>query len=206
MFKYSAELPAVLLNAKSGLIESEFSHYVKPTQFPKLSAFCTELTGITQSDVDKAVPLKETLQLFDEWLQKFANEKDLVLFDDGDRKQNVAVVTWTDFDIGVYLKGDCKKKSIDLPKYFQRRIDTRDHYKVGSLRCLDRVEDYNNEMVFLQKWTRNYRNLKFTHALQNAGIHAQGRAHSGIDDSRNLSRLVNKMVQKGYKLTFTDID
>ena len=42
------EFPAVLLNTSSGEIESEFRHYVQPQEQPTLSAFCTELTGITQ--------------------------------------------------------------------------------------------------------------------------------------------------------------
>ena len=48
------EFPAVLLNTSSGEIESEFHHYVQPQEQPTLSAFCTELTGITQVRVARA--------------------------------------------------------------------------------------------------------------------------------------------------------
>lgn len=42
------EFPAVLLNVSNGEVESEFHSYVQPQEHPVLSAFCTELTGITQ--------------------------------------------------------------------------------------------------------------------------------------------------------------
>lgn len=44
----AVEFPAVLLNTKTGEVESEFHTYVQPQEHPVLSDFCTELTGITQ--------------------------------------------------------------------------------------------------------------------------------------------------------------
>lgn len=38
----------MLLNTSSGQTESEFHTYVQPQEHPALSAFCTELTGISQ--------------------------------------------------------------------------------------------------------------------------------------------------------------
>lgn len=42
------EFPAVLLSTATGEIESEFHAYVQPQEYPVLSEFCTELTGIKQ--------------------------------------------------------------------------------------------------------------------------------------------------------------
>ena len=50
------EFPAVLLNTSSGEVESEFHHYVQPQEQPTLSAFCTELTGITQVTGEFLIP------------------------------------------------------------------------------------------------------------------------------------------------------
>lgn len=124
------EFPTVLLNVQSGLVEAEFAHYVKPTNFPVLSEFCKNLTGITQDIVDKASPIKDVLEQFDEWIQRFIREKDLIFENIDDVKQNAAICTWTDFDIGVYLKGECKRKSIELPNYFNRRIDASEIFQV----------------------------------------------------------------------------
>ena len=36
---------------------SEFHEYVMPVEHPKLSSFCTELTGIRQQQVDDGLPI-----------------------------------------------------------------------------------------------------------------------------------------------------
>ena len=46
------ELGAVQLDPSTLKIVSEFQRFVKPTIEPVLSAFCKELTGITQKDID----------------------------------------------------------------------------------------------------------------------------------------------------------
>ncbi len=130
----------MLLNIKSGLTEAEFHHHVKPTQIPVLSEYCKNLTGITQADVDTALEIKEVLDKFDEWIQRFIEEKNLVFENAGDNddvKQNAAICTWSDFDVGVYLKGECKRKSIELPKYFNRRIDGSVIFQVKKKHCYD---------------------------------------------------------------------
>lgn len=127
------EFPAVLLNIKSGATEAEFAHHVKPTKFPILSAYCKNLTGITQAHVDKSLEIAEVLQKFDEWMQRFIGEKKLIFENDDDVQQNAAICTWTDFDIGVYLKGECERKSIEIPNYFNRRIDASQAFQVGSI-------------------------------------------------------------------------
>lgn len=100
-----------------------------------LSAYCKNLTGIKQADVDKSLELKEVLKKFDEWIQRFIVEKKLI-FQNGDdeTKQNAAICTWTDFDVGVYLKGECERKSIELPSYFKRRIDASQTFQVLKVR------------------------------------------------------------------------
>lgn len=44
-----------------------FRACVRPRRHPQLSAFCTELTGITQADVDAAPPFPESLAAFLDW-------------------------------------------------------------------------------------------------------------------------------------------
>lgn len=47
-FNEIIEFPMVVIDVKQKKIVGEFQTYVKPTIHPKLTAFCTELTGITQ--------------------------------------------------------------------------------------------------------------------------------------------------------------
>lgn len=45
---FVVEFPVVILDAKKGVIVDTFRRFVRPTENPELSAFCTKLTGIRQ--------------------------------------------------------------------------------------------------------------------------------------------------------------
>jgi inhibitor of KinA sporulation pathway (predicted exonuclease) len=62
------EWPVVLVDGRSGEVVDEFHHYIRPVERPTITAFCTELTGITQQMVDAGVTLREALLRFDRWL------------------------------------------------------------------------------------------------------------------------------------------
>jgi inhibitor of KinA sporulation pathway (predicted exonuclease) len=55
------EIGAVLLDATTRTVTGEYQTFVKPVRFPALSAFCTRLTSIQQSDVDGGVALGDAL-------------------------------------------------------------------------------------------------------------------------------------------------
>lgn len=44
----AVEFPAVLLNIATGAVEEEFQWFIQPQENTTLSAFCTQLTGISQ--------------------------------------------------------------------------------------------------------------------------------------------------------------
>jgi hypothetical protein len=56
------EIGAVLQNAKTFEIESQFQTFVRPVRHPRLTAFCTELTGIRQDMVAAAPLFPEALE------------------------------------------------------------------------------------------------------------------------------------------------
>jgi inhibitor of KinA sporulation pathway (predicted exonuclease) len=83
--KETIEIGAVLLQldrAPSGW--PEFQTFVRPRQLPRLSSFCRELTGITQSDVDAAPGFPEALRLFLEWAQPL---------------ERVVLASWSRYDL-----------------------------------------------------------------------------------------------------------
>ena len=63
------EFPIVLVDTKTFEVVDKFHTYVKPEVHPKLSSFCTELTGITQDKVDNGISLDETLKKADQFLK-----------------------------------------------------------------------------------------------------------------------------------------
>ena len=62
------EFPCILVSAASREVVARFHHYVKPVEAPELDNYCKELTGITQEQVDDALPLHEVLASFQDWL------------------------------------------------------------------------------------------------------------------------------------------
>ena len=62
------EIGAVQVDPDTGEIISEFEAFVKPVRHPELTDFCTELTSITQQDVNRAKGYPEVIASFKQWL------------------------------------------------------------------------------------------------------------------------------------------
>ena len=89
------EFPAILLDTKTGDILGEFHQYVLPTENPKLSEFCTNLTGIEQKTVDeKGVPIRTCLYLFKDWIDKLRVKHEFVINDIKEGFHSMTFVTW----------------------------------------------------------------------------------------------------------------
>ncbi|KAH8355153.1 hypothetical protein KR093_006857, partial [Drosophila rubida] len=177
------EFPAVLVNLKTGKIEAEFHKYVMPIESPRLSTYCTELTGIEQKTVDTGVPLQTALMMFHEWLRKELRARNLLLpkMHKSNILGNCAFVTWTDWDFGICLHKECTRKRMRKAPYFNQWIDVRAVYR---------------------EWYK-YRPCNFSDALSHVGLAFEGRAHSGIDDAKNLGALMCKMVRDGALFSIT---
>ncbi len=101
------------INLRTGTVEPFiFHHYIKPGFNPLLSAFCTELTGITQATVDAGIALEEALKLFDGWLRERGIE-------------DFVFVTCGDWDLKTCLRKEAAAKGIQLPAYFGRWINLK---------------------------------------------------------------------------------
>nr|XP_002711856.1 ERI1 exoribonuclease 2 isoform X1 [Oryctolagus cuniculus] len=180
------EFPAVLLNTSTGEIESEFHTYVQPQEHPILSEFCMELTGIKQAQVDEGVPLKICLSQFCKWIHKIQQQKKIV-FSTGvsepssSEVQPCTFVTWSDWDLGVCLEYECKRKQLLKPVFLNSWIDLRATYK-----------------LFYRRKPKG-----LSGALQEVGIEFSGREHSGLDDSRNTALLAWKMIRDGCLMKIT---
>jgi inhibitor of KinA sporulation pathway (predicted exonuclease) len=67
------EIGAVCINEEKQII-SEFNSFIKPTVHAILSDFCTELTSITQQQVDGAQLFPVVLEEFQNWILSFGDE------------------------------------------------------------------------------------------------------------------------------------
>ncbi|XP_053413717.1 ERI1 exoribonuclease 2 isoform X2 [Nycticebus coucang] len=180
------EFPAVLLNTSTGDIESEFHAYVQPQEHPVLSEFCMELTGIKQAQVDEGAPLKICLSQFCKWIHKIEQQKKIVFAAEVSEPSTsevklCAFVTWSDWDLGVCLEYECKRKQLLKPVFLNSWIDLRAIYK-----------------LFYRRKPKG-----LSGALQEVGIEFSGREHSGLDDSRNTALLAWKMIRDGCQMKIT---
>ena len=183
---------------------SEVQLYVKPTVNPKLTEFCKSLTAISQSQVDRGCCLRETMQLYDKWLQRnhlidpIGNDSREVcshadasggnLTKTNDTSKAVGtnpdptfcIVTWGDSDIGTILKEQCRRLGIELPPYFHQWINLKSLFKQHF-----GWEPHGG----LQK------------VVEKCGFSFDGRAHSGLVDSRNTAKIVKRMLEEGFRFT-----
>lgn len=129
------EFGAVVLNLQSGQIVSDFHEYVRPTQRPILSEYCINLTGITQSLINAKPNFPIVYQKFVAWLEQIRNVYHLKLAAPNERSIqygiNTAFCSWTNWDLGRYLRSDCKRHGIQPKSYLKAWIDARKVFEVS---------------------------------------------------------------------------
>jgi ribA/ribD-fused uncharacterized protein len=160
------ELPLVLVDAVTGAKVSEFRTYVRPVHRPRLTAFCTSLTGIQQSSVDGAPRWKEAFTRAQAWL---ASELARLGF------QNCTLVTCGDWDLKTMLPKQCALSGEHVPECFSRWLNIKN--------------------FFQQVTGRPGKGMP--HMLEALKLELQGHHHSGLDDSRNIARILQTLLQRG---------
>jgi inhibitor of KinA sporulation pathway (predicted exonuclease) len=148
------EIGAVIADARTFESVDEISIFVKPILHPKLTDFCTELTSITQHDVDyHGIGYPLAIQVFREFMD--------------DHTGNGVFCSWGAFDKNLFHK-DCILHNIEYP--------------------------FNNEHVNLKTALSLKQGRKkqygMMRALRLCGIELEGTHHRGIDDARNMVKLL----------------
>ena len=111
------EFPAVLLDTLKGREVCHFHAFVRPTERPVLSEFCTRLTGIDQATVDKAETLDRVLVKFGAWLDEFAGE-------------NYSLAADCQSDLRHFLLPECRRKKIRVRDAWRVWVDIGRHLMV----------------------------------------------------------------------------
>jgi inhibitor of KinA sporulation pathway (predicted exonuclease)/RNA:NAD 2'-phosphotransferase (TPT1/KptA family) len=167
------EFPMVVVDAVSMSIVSEFQRYVRPVHVPVLSAFCTSLTGITQSTVDKAQTFSSVFEQAHAWLRSgnLGLEHPCRSF---------LFVTCGDWDLEKMLPHQLSHTKLTFPftpALFSRWI--------------------NIKHVFQRLYPRQ-RCGGMPELLKHFGLELVGRHHSGIDDCRNIAHVLIAMMRQGH--------
>ncbi len=146
------EIGAVIVEARNLTKVDEFSVFIKPVRNPLLTNFCTELTSITQNDVEIAQCFSKAIKVFKKWLYKY---------------ENFIFCSWGDYDKYQILQ-DCEYHKISYP--------------IGS-------EHINIKKLFSTAQGLK-KKLGMAGALKAAGLALNGTHHRGLDDAKNMARLM----------------
>lgn len=145
------EIGAVLVQADTLLIVDELQTFVKPVLHPQLTPFCTQLTSITQAQVDSAPRFPQAL----EQLRAFIGT------------HTARFCSWGDYDKNQFAREATRNRvplpfahgHLNLKRAFSERLGEARPYGLGQ-------------------------------ALRRVGLRFEGTAHRGIDDARNIARLL----------------
>lgn len=191
------EFPIVLIDTSNGTTIDTFHAYVRPMIHPRLTPFCTELTGITQEQVDHAEPFE---QVWKE-VHRFLKKHQLLTNDEKDEDSSTSVahpftfVTCGDWDLQRMLG---QQLSITFPP-------TRDNNNVTPPSHFSSW--VNLKLAFNDFYRPKVDARGMTDLLMKLNLPMEGRHHSGMDDTKNLARVCQRMIQDGciFRTTTTTI-
>lgn len=168
------EFPSVLLDGATLELVDEFESFVRPMHHPTLTKFCTELTGIQQTDVDPAPTFPAVLENHLTWLRSHG------LPTEG-TDLPYALVTCGDWDLKTALPTQLRACAIDwVPAPYRQWINVKVPFK---------------------KWKRKPAGM--ARMLQALDLELEGRHHRGIDDSRNIAKIVRALVARHQTMQIT---
>lgn len=176
-------------------IVDEFRSFVKPTWRPQLSEFCTELTGITQAQVNFAPTFPKVLKMF----TKFLAQHGLVDPKNGRTLQRICWCSDGPFDIRDFVVKQCFISKIPMPIWLKG--DVLDVRRLVSVWVAT-----HDPFDGLQARTRlaaahHFRSLNIPQQLRVLGLgQFQGRQHCGMDDTRNIARVLIELARRGIRL------
>lgn len=169
------EFPTVAINLRN-MIATEFHSYCRPEVYPRITEFCTELTGITQDMVEGAPTLKEVLLQHQHWLRHVLG-LDPSCADGSGGGPTYAYVTCGDWDLRTCLPKQMRSLGTKAPAGYSRWINIKRAFEA---------------------WYQSKAH-GMTGMLSSLGLALDGRHHSGIDDTRNITKVVSAMLHDGWK-------
>jgi ERI1 exoribonuclease 3 len=164
------EFPSVLYElASNNKVRwiGEFSKYVRPVLEPVLSDFCTELTGITQEQVDLAEPIEVVYEQHFQWLRKNVPT---------DKMNQVYIVTCGAWDLKTMLPIEIKNKKLPYYDVYKKFINVKSEFE----------------------YKYKIKASGMPNMLNKLNLTLDGRHHSGFDDTKNISKILLKMISDGH--------
>ncbi|SDU32966.1 exonuclease domain-containing protein [Geopseudomonas guangdongensis] len=154
------EIGAVIVDA-NGRELSHFQSFVRPRLRAELTDFCRQLTHIRQSDIDAAPTLDRLWPRLEAWLLPHL----------GDLQ---GWLSWGNYD----------RQQLEV-EWRNQQLSS----------CLASLPHFNLKQLFARHYrqtrrSRDRRQLGLNKALEVSGLSFAGTQHRGLDDARNIARLL----------------
>ncbi len=150
------EIGAVMVDSRSLKAVDEYQTFIKPIRHPQLTSFCSQLTSITQSEVEDASTYPNAISEFKDWLYRY---------------NNYLFCSWGDYDKRQFVQ-DCEFHLLPYP------------FSSGHV---------NVKKMFAQ--SQGFRSsVGMAGAMKKVGLAMEGTLHRGLDDARNIARLLPYIV------------
>lgn len=176
------EFPVVMIDAKTLDFVDSFHRFVRPTEMSeqRINEYIEGKYGKLGVDRvwhDTAIPFKEVLQQFEIWIAHHHLWKEEL----GGSLNRAAFVTCGNWDLKTKVPQQCRVSSIKTPTYFMEWINLKD--------------------VYLNFYKR--RATGMITMMKELMIPLVGSHHLGIDDAKNIARVLQRMLADGALLQIT---
>ena len=159
---------------------NEFSAFVKPHHHSKLTRFCTELTGIRQGQIDRAAGFPEVLKRHLDWLRAHG-----LPVETDDEGPSYALASCGDWDLGTMFPNQlsvCVPPLENIPLPYRRWVNIKRPFA----HCKGVLKAPGMPGM-----------------MRTLGLNLVGHHHRGIDDCRNIARIVKALVERGQIINIT---
>ncbi|KAF9246588.1 ribonuclease H-like domain-containing protein [Melanogaster broomeanus] len=176
-------------------IVDEFRSFVRPTWRPQLSQFCTDLTGITQAQVNHAPTFPKVIEIF----ARFLAQHGLIDPKNGRPLQRFCWCSDGPFDVRDFVVKQCFISNIPMPSWLKG--DVLDVRRLVSIWVATNEPSDSQQIRTRLATSYHFRSLNIPQQLRALGLAPfQGRLHCGIDDTRNITRVIIEIARRGIRL------
>ncbi|PIA31265.1 hypothetical protein AQUCO_05100056v1 [Aquilegia coerulea] len=176
------EFPVVMIDLKTLRFVDLFHRFVRPVKMgeQRVNEYIEGKYGKIGVDRvwhDTAITFQEVLQEFEVWMA----HNNLWEREQGGSLHRAAFVTCGNWDLKTKIPQQCKDSNIKLPSYFMEWINLKDIY-----------------LNFYKRRAPGMRSMMNELQISLLGTH-----HLGIDDSKNIARVMQRMLSDGAVMQIT---
>jgi inhibitor of KinA sporulation pathway (predicted exonuclease) len=179
------EFPSVLLEldpeTKQYNVKSEFDRFCKPLFNDQLTHFCKTLVGVTQEEVDKGVNFPTAYDDHLTWLHKQTNGFD----------GPIIFVTCGKWDLKTMLPMECVRWGLQVPPTIYRQVINLKDVFQKYVPPKPKINNDKDKLLIPQPKIYGMEKM-----LDLCDLELLGKHHRGIDDCRNIVRIVQHITNK----------